>query len=76
MNTAMIKPGDVQPPVAYSVPQTARLIGLSKGQVYIEINAGRLRSVKVGRRRLIPASAIDKWLASLPAGGRTPRRGR
>lgn len=49
----------------YSVAETAAQTDLSRAQTYIEIREGRLRSVKVGRRRLVPAEAIDAWLAAL-----------
>ncbi len=35
---------------------------ISRTRVYEEMAAGRLGSVKVGRRRLIPDSAIDAWI--------------
>ena len=36
---------------------------ISRSKFYEEVAAGRLGSVKVGRRRLIPDSAIDTWIA-------------
>jgi excisionase family DNA binding protein len=44
--------------LAYSVDETVKLTGLSRDLLYDEMNAGRLRYVKVGRRRIIPADAI------------------
>ncbi|TGD89222.1 DNA-binding protein [Mycolicibacterium sp. CH28] len=39
--------------------------GLSRSTVYEEMDSGRLRSVKVGRRRLIPESALIDYINSL-----------
>lgn len=41
-----------------SVDQAAARLGIGRSALYAEIASGRLRSVKVGRRRLVPASAI------------------
>lgn len=47
---------------------------LSRSKVYEEIDAGRLQSVKVGRRRLIAESALVDYInnliaAATPSGG-------
>jgi excisionase family DNA binding protein len=44
--------------VAYSPTEAALVTGLSRNTIYELIGSGQLRSVKVGGRRLIPASAI------------------
>lgn len=39
--------------------------GLSKSAVFKRLREGRFpRTIKLGRRRLIPASAYDQWLAA------------
>jgi excisionase family DNA binding protein len=38
---------------------------LSRSTVYQEMNSGRLRSVKVGRRRLVPESALIEFIDNL-----------
>lgn len=40
--------------------------GISRPSVYALINSGALRSVKVGRRRLIPASAVADYIENPP----------
>ena len=50
---------------AYSIPEAVQITGVGRSRLYQEIESGRLRSVKVGRRTLIPANAIDEWLAAL-----------
>jgi excisionase family DNA binding protein len=45
-------------PVMVSVPEAARRLGLGTTKVKELIACGRLASVTVGRRRLVPTSAI------------------
>jgi excisionase family DNA binding protein len=47
---------------------------LSRSKIYEEMDSGRLRSVKVGRRRLITESALVDYIehlaeAATPSGG-------
>ncbi|MGW9455371.1 helix-turn-helix domain-containing protein [Streptomyces globisporus] len=53
------------PPALYRVPDAVRVLGLSRSVVYDLIRAGRLRTVKEGRTRLVPASAITDYVALL-----------
>jgi excisionase family DNA binding protein len=46
-----------------SIPEAAATLGLGRSLTYSEIAAGRLRSIRVGRRRLIPADAIRSYIA-------------
>jgi excisionase family DNA binding protein len=52
----------VAKPKAVSVQEAARLLALSRTSLYELLDAGRIRSVKVGSRRLIPAVALDDFL--------------
>jgi excisionase family DNA binding protein len=49
--------------LAYSVVEFAQAIGISRPTVYVMIQRGQLRTVMIGRRRLIPASEIDRVLS-------------
>ena len=49
-------------PLAMSVPDTARAIGLSIPHVWREIALGKLVSVKVGRRRLVLPDDARRYL--------------
>jgi excisionase family DNA binding protein len=49
-------------PRAFSVAEVARRLTVSRDVIYQLMNAGRLRSVSLGRRRVIPASALRALL--------------
>jgi excisionase family DNA binding protein len=44
--------------------ETAQALGITKPTAYKLIAEGRLRTVMVGARRLVPVSEIDRLLAS------------
>lgn len=56
-------------PLNHSVIDSARIIGVSRTTVYEEIKAGRLRTIKLGTRTLVPASSIRDYQAQLERGG-------
>jgi excisionase family DNA binding protein len=58
-------------PALYRVPDTMRVLNLSRTVIYELIRTGRLRTVKEGRTRLVPSSAIADYVALLEreAGG-------
>lgn len=47
---------------ALSPAEAFALLGISKGLGYELLRTGKLRSVKAGRRILIPVAAIDEYL--------------
>jgi excisionase family DNA binding protein len=51
-------------PRVLRVEEAARALGIGRSLAYDLIRSGRLRSFKVGSRRLIPASAIDEAIAA------------
>jgi excisionase family DNA binding protein len=46
----------------YTVPEAMALTSLSRSVIYELIRSGRLASVTEGRRRLIPALALDAYI--------------
>jgi excisionase family DNA binding protein len=64
------RPHDHQPgngeQVAYRPRDAARLMGISRSQLYEELQARRITARKNGRATLIPAHEIARWLAALP----------
>ena len=49
-------------PIAVSPSEAARLAGVGRTTIYASISAGELRSIKVGKRRLIAVDALRAWL--------------
>ena len=45
------------------VDEAAAALGIGRTMVYAELDAGRLDSLKVGRRRLIATSAVARYIA-------------
>jgi excisionase family DNA binding protein len=56
------------PAVLYRVEEAATALRLSRSMLYELIRSGRLRTVKQGRRRLVPVSALAEYVASLDSG--------
>lgn len=51
-------PSPAEPDRLLSIPDAAQRLGIGRSLLYQEIAAGNLRTVKVGRRRLVPAAAL------------------
>jgi excisionase family DNA binding protein len=49
--------------LAYSPAEVAQALGCSRVHVHNLITRGELRSVKLGRRRLIPRQVVEQFLA-------------
>lgn len=49
-------------PIAVSPSEAARLAGVGRTTIYASISAGELRSIKLGKRRLIAVDALRDWL--------------
>lgn len=46
--------------LAYAVPESARMLGISRRGLYRLIEDGTLRTVTLGRRRLVPAAELAR----------------
>ena len=55
-------------PAAFSIRDAVTYTGLSRSNLYRQIGEGKLKSVKVGGRRMIQRAAIDAFFASLSQG--------
>ncbi|OIV37857.1 hypothetical protein BIV57_08830 [Mangrovactinospora gilvigrisea] len=49
-------------PRLHRVEVAAHLIGVKRSTAYEEIRLGRLRTVRVGRRRLVPTEYIEEYI--------------
>ncbi|HEY9471707.1 MAG TPA: helix-turn-helix domain-containing protein [Propionibacteriaceae bacterium] len=54
-----------EPPRCLSVEQAAQLLNVGRSTAYDLIRSGQLRSVKIGRRRLVPRDALDSFIDKL-----------
>lgn len=54
-------------PISVDILDACRLTGVGRSKMYELMDAGAVRSVKVGRRRLIPVASLREWLAGLEA---------
>jgi len=52
---------------AFSIPEAAKSAGVSRDTLYREINSGRLRSAKIGKRRIILRTSLLGWLEQCEA---------
>jgi excisionase family DNA binding protein len=48
-----------EPPRCLRVEEAAHMLNVGRLTVYDLIRSGRLKSVKIGRRRLVPRTALD-----------------
>ena len=60
-------PGGRPARAAYSVAETAKMLGLCEASIYRAMHRGDIESVTLGGRRLIPARSIDKLLGAKAA---------
>ena len=49
-------------PLVYSVEEAARSLRVSRDMMYTLIRSGRVRTMKVGRRRLVPRAAVTEFI--------------
>ena len=50
--------------LAVSVEEAAAMLGLGRTTIYVALGDGSLRSLKVGKRRLIRVEALKAWMAA------------
>jgi len=52
--------------LAFTVPDAAAATGTSRARLYEAMRVGDLKARKFGRRTLIEAGELKRWLGSLP----------
>jgi excisionase family DNA binding protein len=57
------------PPSLHQIPAAMARLSIGRSTIYNLMDSGALRSVKVGKRRLIPESAIAEFISQLEADG-------
>lgn len=66
---ARVVPASGGSPQLVTVDEAASALSIGRTTVYHLMNVGRLRSVKVGRARRIPADALAELVADLESEG-------
>jgi len=54
-------------PIAYTIRDAAKVVGIGRTKLYEAMNKGELQRRKVGRRTLILAADLREWLSRLPS---------
>jgi excisionase family DNA binding protein len=52
-------------PMLFNAVQVAKIMGVSKSQVYNLMNSGRLGSVSIGRSRRVTNNQMNEFITSL-----------
>lgn len=58
-------PTDVPDRHLYKIPDAMRLLSMKRSAIYELIRSGRLKTVKEGRSRFVPAKAINDYVSLL-----------
>lgn len=53
---------DEREPLVYSPDEARKLLGISRGLIYEAISIGRIPSIRIGRRIIIPRSGLERLL--------------
>ena len=63
--TWVATPQPADSPVLLTVEEAAQLLRIGRTKTYGLLMAGVLRSVTIGRRRLVPYSSLEQFVANL-----------
>lgn len=56
--------------LTFTIPEAAELLGIGRGSAYEAVKRGEIPVIMIGRRRVVPRTALDHMLAN-PATGKT-----
>ena len=55
----------------YTLPEAAQVLGIGRSAAYLAAQRGDLPTIRIGRRLLVPAVALDRLLAGVDAAPRS-----
>lgn len=58
--------------IAYAIEAVPAVAGVTRTQVFEAIRAKELTARKCGRRTLVEANELQRWISTFPTRGRTP----
>ena len=53
-------------PATMTIPDTARLLGISRSAAYRAVARGEIPTIRIGRRLLVPTARLSRLLGWLP----------
>jgi excisionase family DNA binding protein len=56
----------------YGIPETAGILSVGRSAIYTELQSGRLRGIKVGRRRLVSSGELARYIGAQGDGKARP----
>ncbi len=59
--------------IAYSIKSAQKAVSIGNNSIYDELNSGRLKAKKYGKRTLIPAENLKEWVDNLEDYGANTR---
>jgi excisionase family DNA binding protein len=51
-------------PLCVSITEAARLVGCGRSKFYSLVKEGRIKTLKIGRRTLVPVTALQLFVTS------------
>ena len=51
--------------LAFTVDEARQVSRIGRNEIYLAIKRGELRAIRVGRKVVIPAAALEAWLDEL-----------
>lgn len=49
----------------YSIPEIIEMAGIGRTRLYQELNSGKLKAVKIGKRTCVTKPDLETWLSKL-----------
>ena len=56
---------NTETPLLFSIPETARQIGVGRSKIYELLGSNDLDSVRIGKRRLVTSKSIYRFVENL-----------
>ncbi|MCP4317733.1 MAG: helix-turn-helix domain-containing protein [Hyphomicrobiales bacterium] len=59
----MHEPGTAATRRTYTMPEAAQILGIGRTAAYEAARTGELPTIRIGKRILVPAAALDRFLS-------------